>query len=147
MTFRYRIVGRTITFAPVIAKGCSTFRCAWAISMAYPGKTWLRVHGPPDEVEGRRRRVEAGAHGATPQEAHPEAARALTGEAPKARGQGRNHHHPELIGLGLVAAGLFLSTLVYLGGRAAPAERQSSTACGRSWATPATGRRSSSSAR
>ncbi len=27
----------------------------------------------------------------------------------------RSHHHPELIGLGLVAAGLFLSTLVYLG--------------------------------
>ncbi len=26
----------------------------------------------------------------------------------------RSHHHPELIGLGLVAAGLFLSTLVYL---------------------------------
>ena len=43
VTFRYRIVGRTITFAPVIAKGCSTFRCAWAISMAYPGKTWQRV--------------------------------------------------------------------------------------------------------
>ena len=40
---RYRIVGRTITFAPVIAMGCSTFRCAWAISMAYPGKTWLRM--------------------------------------------------------------------------------------------------------
>jgi hypothetical protein len=39
---RYRIVGRTITFAPMIAKGCSTFPCAWAISMAYPGKTWLR---------------------------------------------------------------------------------------------------------
>ena len=27
----------------------------------------------------------------------------------------RSHHHPELIGLGLAAAGLFLSTLVYLG--------------------------------
>ncbi len=27
----------------------------------------------------------------------------------------RSHHHPELIGLGLVAIGLFLSTLVYLG--------------------------------
>ncbi|HEV2902240.1 MAG TPA: DNA translocase FtsK [Gaiellaceae bacterium] len=27
----------------------------------------------------------------------------------------RSHHHPELIGLGLVAVGLFLSTLVYLG--------------------------------
>ena len=27
----------------------------------------------------------------------------------------RSHHHPELIGLGLTAVGLFLSTLVYLG--------------------------------
>ena len=27
----------------------------------------------------------------------------------------RSHHHPELIGLGLAAVGLFLSTLVYLG--------------------------------
>ncbi len=27
----------------------------------------------------------------------------------------RSHHHPELIGLGLLAVGLFLSTLVYLG--------------------------------
>src|ERR671925_1632333 len=27
----------------------------------------------------------------------------------------RGHQHPELIGLGLAAAGLFLSTLVYLG--------------------------------
>lgn len=43
VTFRYRIRGRTITFSPVLAKGCKTFRCAWAISMAYPGKTWTRV--------------------------------------------------------------------------------------------------------
>jgi hypothetical protein len=43
VTFHYRIRGGTITFAPVIPKGCSTFRCAWAISMAYPGKTWQRV--------------------------------------------------------------------------------------------------------
>jgi hypothetical protein len=43
VTFHYRIRGKTITFAPVVAKGCSTFRCAWAISVAYPGKTWLRV--------------------------------------------------------------------------------------------------------
>src|SRR5215203_6642209 len=27
----------------------------------------------------------------------------------------RSHHHPELIGLGLAAIGLFLSTIVYLG--------------------------------
>jgi hypothetical protein len=43
VTFDYRITGKTITFAPVIAKGCSTFRCGWAISMAYPGKSWQRV--------------------------------------------------------------------------------------------------------
>jgi hypothetical protein len=43
VTFHYRIRGNSITFAPVLAKGCSTFRCAWAISMAYPGKAWQRV--------------------------------------------------------------------------------------------------------
>jgi hypothetical protein len=43
VTFHYRIRGKTITFAPVIPKGCSTFRCAWAISMAYPGKSWQRA--------------------------------------------------------------------------------------------------------
>jgi hypothetical protein len=42
VTFHYRIRGGTMTFAPVISKGCSTFRCAWAISMAYPGKRWGR---------------------------------------------------------------------------------------------------------
>jgi hypothetical protein len=43
VTFNYRIRGKAVTFAPVIRKGCSTFRCAWAVSMAYPGKTWQRV--------------------------------------------------------------------------------------------------------
>jgi hypothetical protein len=43
VTFHFRIRGKTITFAPVLASGCATFRCAWAISMAYPGKTWQRV--------------------------------------------------------------------------------------------------------
>jgi len=43
VTFHFRIRGNTITFAPVIAPGCATFRCAWAISMAYPGKSWQRV--------------------------------------------------------------------------------------------------------
>jgi hypothetical protein len=43
VTFHYRIRGKTITFAPVIPKGCSTFRCAWAISMAYPGESWQRA--------------------------------------------------------------------------------------------------------
>jgi hypothetical protein len=43
VTFHYRIRGTTITFTPVIPKGCATFRCAWAVSMAYPGKSWQRV--------------------------------------------------------------------------------------------------------
>jgi hypothetical protein len=43
VTFHYRITGRSVMFSPVIAKGCSAFRCAWAVSMAYPGKTWRRV--------------------------------------------------------------------------------------------------------
>lgn len=43
VTFHYRIGGRTITFTPVLPAGCKTFRCAWAISMAYPGKSWTRV--------------------------------------------------------------------------------------------------------
>jgi len=41
--FHYRITGKTITFAPLIAKGWSTLRCWWARSMAYPGKSWQRV--------------------------------------------------------------------------------------------------------
>ena len=40
--FHYSIRGRDIRFTPVVSKGCLTFRCAWAISMAYPGKTWHR---------------------------------------------------------------------------------------------------------
>jgi len=43
VTFHYAIAGRNIRFAPVVPQGCSTFRCAWAISMAYPGKAWQRV--------------------------------------------------------------------------------------------------------
>ena len=43
VTFHDRITGRSVTFSPVIAKGCSAFRCAWAVSMAYPGKAWRRV--------------------------------------------------------------------------------------------------------
>ncbi len=43
VTFDYRIRGKAVTFAPMIPRGCSTFRCAWAISMAYPGKTWQRL--------------------------------------------------------------------------------------------------------
>jgi hypothetical protein len=43
VTFRYQISGKQIRFNPVVPKGCQTFRCAWAISVAYPGKTWTRV--------------------------------------------------------------------------------------------------------
>jgi len=43
VTFHYRIQGRSIRFTPVLRAGCKTFRCAWAISMAYPGKTWMRL--------------------------------------------------------------------------------------------------------
>jgi hypothetical protein len=43
VTFHYRIQGKTIRFTPVVAKGCASFRCAWAVSVAYPGKTWQRV--------------------------------------------------------------------------------------------------------
>jgi hypothetical protein len=43
VTFRYHVEGDTITFHPVIPENCSTFRCAWSVSMAYPGKKWSRV--------------------------------------------------------------------------------------------------------
>lgn len=43
VTFRYQIRGKSISFTPLVPKGCQTFRCAWAISVAYPGKTWKRV--------------------------------------------------------------------------------------------------------
>jgi hypothetical protein len=43
VTFHYSITGRNIKFAPVVPRGCLTFRCAWAITMAYPGKSWQRV--------------------------------------------------------------------------------------------------------
>ncbi|MDQ3777630.1 MAG: hypothetical protein M3310_02000, partial [Actinomycetota bacterium] len=42
VTFRYRIEGDSVTFEPAIPVGCSTFRCAWSVSMAYPGKKWSR---------------------------------------------------------------------------------------------------------
>lgn len=43
VTFHYSISGQSIKFAPVVPRGCPSFRCAWAISMAYPGKTWQLV--------------------------------------------------------------------------------------------------------
>ena len=54
----------------------------------------------------------------------------------------RSHHHPELIGLGLVAAGLFLSTLVYLeweGGTAGGLDRRRPVGAGRRRRLPAPG--------
>ena len=42
VTFRFAILGDKLTLTPVIPRGCTTFRCAWAISMAYPGKSWIR---------------------------------------------------------------------------------------------------------
>ena len=42
VTFSYTISGRTIKFTPLIAKTCSTFRCAWSVSMAIPGTAWTR---------------------------------------------------------------------------------------------------------
>ena len=35
--------GKTVMFTPVIPKRCSTFRCAWSVSMAFPGKRWSRT--------------------------------------------------------------------------------------------------------
>ncbi len=44
VTFRYRIEGDTIMFDPLnIPAGCTTFRCGWSITVAYPGKRWQRV--------------------------------------------------------------------------------------------------------
>jgi hypothetical protein len=43
VTFRYRVDDDTITFDPEIPARCTTFRCAWSVSMAYPGKKWTLV--------------------------------------------------------------------------------------------------------
>ena len=43
VTFRYKVRGRQLSLTPLVPKGCQTFRCAWAISVAYPGKTWKRA--------------------------------------------------------------------------------------------------------
>ena len=43
VTFRYRIDGDTVSFDPEIPDSCATFRCAWSVSMAYPGKPWERM--------------------------------------------------------------------------------------------------------
>jgi hypothetical protein len=42
VTFRYAVTGKTIRFTPLITKTCSTFRCAWSLSMAIPGTLWTR---------------------------------------------------------------------------------------------------------
>jgi hypothetical protein len=44
VTFRFRIEDDTIMFEPLnIPAGCTDFRCAWSIAVAYPGKSWKRV--------------------------------------------------------------------------------------------------------
>jgi hypothetical protein len=43
VTFTYTVRGKTIRFAPRIPKSCSTFRCAWGLSMAIPGTAWTRT--------------------------------------------------------------------------------------------------------
>lgn len=43
VTFTYTVRGKTIRFVPQIPKGCSTFRCAWSVSMAIPGTAWTRT--------------------------------------------------------------------------------------------------------
>jgi len=43
VTFTYRIIRKNIRFTPLVPQGCSSFRCAWAVSVAYPGKHWQRV--------------------------------------------------------------------------------------------------------
>ena len=42
VTFTYAVRGTTIKFTPLIARTCSTFRCAWSLSMAIPGTPWTR---------------------------------------------------------------------------------------------------------
>jgi len=42
VTFTYTVNGNTIRFTPQIPKTCSSFRCAWSVSMAIPGTTWTR---------------------------------------------------------------------------------------------------------
>ena len=42
VTFTYAIKDKTIKFTPLIPKTCSTFRCAWSVSMAIPGTPWAR---------------------------------------------------------------------------------------------------------
>ena len=41
--FRYRISGNSLSLTPLTPRGCPAFRCAWAIAVAYPGKTWKRA--------------------------------------------------------------------------------------------------------
>ena len=42
VTFTYTVKGNTIRFTPQIPKTCSSFRCAWSLSMAIPGTMWTR---------------------------------------------------------------------------------------------------------
>ena len=42
VAFTFKVVGNKLSLVPLIPRGCSTFRCAWAVSVAYPGKSWVR---------------------------------------------------------------------------------------------------------
>jgi hypothetical protein len=41
--FHYRVRGNTLSLDPVLPKRCAAFRCAWAVSMSYPGHTFKRA--------------------------------------------------------------------------------------------------------
>jgi hypothetical protein len=44
VTFQFSVDGDTLTLEPLdIPAGCTDFRCAWSIAVAYPGETWKRV--------------------------------------------------------------------------------------------------------
>jgi hypothetical protein len=43
VTFAFSIHGSSVTFRPLISRPCSTFRCAWSLAMAFPGKPWHRA--------------------------------------------------------------------------------------------------------
>ena len=43
VVFHYRVSANSLTLVPVLPKACITFRCAWAISMAYPGHSFKRA--------------------------------------------------------------------------------------------------------
>lgn len=47
VTFTYTVKGNRIRFTPQIPKACSSFRCAWSLSMAIAGTTWRAARRGP----------------------------------------------------------------------------------------------------